>query len=207
MGSISVVGATGLVGRCILEELAGRSSVKAWIRKPAELPANVEPFLSLAIPSSLDPFWECDTLVVALGTTISKAKSRTAFEAVDHGLVVECARRARSRGCATLALVSAAGADPRSRVFYSRVKGLVEQDVTSLGFRRVIVARPSLLLGERKEFRPAEFVGRKFLAPLRWLLPRSIRPVRDVEVARALVGSALDDSWSGIRILANRDMV
>lgn len=207
MGSTSVVGATGLVGRRILEELAGKCSVKAWMRKPAELPVGIDPLLSQAIPSSLDPFWECDTLFVALGTTIAKAKSREAFEAIDRGLVVECARRARAGGCGTIALVSAAGADPRSRVFYSRVKGLVEQDIAALGFRRVVVARPSLLMGDREEFRAGELLGRKFLGPLRRLLPRSIRPVRDVEVARAMVGAALDESWSGVRILANRDMV
>lgn len=208
MGNTSVVGATGLVGRRILEELADRRrSAKAWIRRHTELPAGIEPFPSQVIPSSLDPFWRCDTLFVALGTTIAKAKSREAFEAVDRGLVVECARRARAAGCGTIALVSAAGADPRSRVFYSRVKGLAEQDVATLGFHRVVVARPSLLLGEREEFRAGELVARKCLGALRRLLPRAIRPVEDREVARALVGSALDESWSGVRILGNRDLL
>lgn len=203
----AIVGATGLVGRRILEELGDRLSTSAWIRTPASLPNGVVAQVSPEPPSSSDIFWQTDILFVALGTTMARAGSRAAFEKVDYGLVVECARKARDAGCATLALVSAAGADSRSGIFYNAVKGRAEDVVLQMAFPRTVFARPSLLLGDRKEMRLGELVARKVMGPVRALLPRSIRPVRDVEVARALVNAALNPSWAGARILHNAELV
>lgn len=207
MDTISVVGVSGLVGRQLAGVLAGKASVKAWVRRPLELPEGVAPFVSETPPSDGDGFWQCDALFVSLGTTIRKAGSRERFEAVDHDLVLECARRARGGGCRTLALVSAAGADAASRIFYSRVKGRVESAVHGMGFPRVVIARPSLLLGDREEFRTVEWLSRIAIGPVRGLLPASIRPVRDIEVAGGLVDAVFDSSWNGIRILTNAELV
>lgn len=207
MDTISVVGASGLVGRRIVGLLAGRAFVKAWVRRPSELPEGVVPTVSEALPPADDGFWQSGALFVSLGTTIRKAGSRERFEAVDHDLVLECARRARGGGCRTLALVSAAGADPASRIFYSQVKGRVEAAVRDLCFQRVVMARPSLLLGDREEFRAAEWLSRIVAGPVRGLFPASIRPVRDIEVARGLVDAVFDPSWNGTRILTNADLV
>lgn len=207
MNSASIAGATGLVGSKILAELAGIGSVQAWARRPVDFPPGVQTVVSPELPQGSDGFWRSETLFVALGTTIAKAGSRDAFEAVDLELVVECARRARDAGCGTLAMVSAEGANIASRFFYSRVKGWAEQSVIEIGFPRTVIVRPSLLLGDRKELRLGELVARKCLGPLRGAIPRSIRPVRDVEVARALVGAAKDVSWTGVRILRNREIV
>lgn len=207
MDAAAVVGATGLVGARILEDLAGRCAPRAWVRREMAVPAAVDLHVSAAIPDVDDTFWKVDVLFVALGTTIGKAGSRGAFEAVDLGLVAECALRARAGGAATLALVSAAGADSSSRIFYNRVKGRAEEAVRALGFPRVAIARPSLLLGRRREFRAGELAARVVLGPLRGVLPASIRPVRDLEVARALVRAAFDPSWRGERVLGNAELV
>jgi uncharacterized protein YbjT (DUF2867 family) len=207
MNGISVVGGSGLVGRRLLVELAGEGSVKAWVRKSTDLPGWVQAVVSGSIPDPDDGFWQCGALFVALGTTIAKAGTRERFEAVDHDLVLECARRARATGCSTIGVVSAAGADRDSRIFYSRVKGRMEDAVQALGFDRVAIARPSLLLGDRAEFRPGEWFSRVSLGPVRSLVPAAWRPVRDAEVARALVDAVRDPSWSGIRILTNAEMV
>lgn len=207
MNTSSVVGASGLVGKKILETLAGNCSVRAWIRRPVDLPPGIDTVVSENIPSAEDIFWNVDALFIALGTTIGKAGSREAFASVDLDLVVECARRAREAGVGTLALVSAAGAAPDSRIFYNRVKGLAEESVNALGFPRVAIARPSLLLGDRGEFRFSEKLARTILGPMRRLLPSSWRPVHDHEVAASLVKAADDPSWTGIRILDNTSLV
>ena len=207
MNSASIAGATGLVGAKLLFEPSIPRPALAWVRRPTPLPDGIQPVVSESIPAVDDTFWKSDVLFVALGTTIAKAGSQEAFEAVDLHLVLECARRAREAGCSTLALVSTMGADPDSRVFYNRVKGRAEQAVLELGFPRVAIARPSLLLGDRKEFRLGEWLSRKALGPVRGILPGSIRPVHDTEVARALATAAFNKNWSGVRILSNRGMV
>lgn len=207
MNTASIAGATGLVGAKLLTELRREGKALAWVRRATPLPDGIHPVVSEAIPKPDDDFWKSEVLFLALGTTIAKAGSQEAFESVDLHLVLECARRSRTAGCPTLALVSAMGADPDSRIFYNRVKGRAERAILELGFPRVVIARPSLLLGDRKEFRFGEWVSRKMLGPIRKAFPKSIRPVRDMEVARALATVAFDKTWNGVRILSNKDLL
>ncbi len=207
MNSASIAGATGLVGTKLLREPSIPRPLLAWVRRSTPLPDGVQPVVSESIPAEDDNFWKSEVLFVALGTTIAKAGSKERFESVDLRLVVECARRAREAGCSTLALVSAMGADPDSRVFYNRVKGRAERAVLELGFPRTAIARPSLLLGDRKEFRFGEWIARHATRPIRRVFPKSIRPVRDAEVAHALATAAFNKNWNGVRILSNMDLL
>jgi uncharacterized protein YbjT (DUF2867 family) len=134
-----------------------------------------------------------DDLYCCLGTTIKAAGSQAAFRRVDHDYVLALARRAVAAGTARLFLVSALGADARSRVFYSRVKGEAEDAVAALPFRAVHIVRPSLLLGRRQESRPAERVGQwlgRLAAPL-FIGPLApYRAIEAADVAAALVACA-----------------
>ena len=127
-----------------------------------------------------------DVVLSCLGTTIKKAGSRDAFRAVDRDAVVAFARAARGRGARVFVHVTAMGADPRSRVFYSAVKGEVEEMVARLGFESVYALRPAILDGERKERRPAE---RAMLAVARALGPLlgKYRPTPTGAVADAMI--------------------
>ncbi|MDV7400534.1 hypothetical protein RZS08_54465, partial [Arthrospira platensis SPKY1] len=107
-------------------------------------------------------------LFITFGTTIAKAGSQDNFRKIDHGIPLEVARRARQAGVRTLVLVSAVGADTGSPVFYSRIKGELERDLLALGFDRVVLFRPSILLGDRGESRPAERIAMFF----GWVLER-----------------------------------
>jgi uncharacterized protein YbjT (DUF2867 family) len=120
---------------------------------------------------------------------------------VDHDYVLSLARVARAEGARHFLLVSAAGADPRSRIFYSRVKGEVEAGVTALDYPGVTIARPSFLAGARAESRPAERVG---IAVAR-ILPARWAPVPAASVASALLAAALD-GHQGVRILENAEL-
>lgn len=203
-----VAGATGLVGRALVRQLAdsgGWDAVRALVRHA--LPAELAGPRVTAIQVDYDhleppPAWAAaDHIFCALGTTMRQAGSREAFRRVDFDYPVALARAARALGARHFLLVSAVGASARSRVFYNRIKGEVEDAISALGFRSVTIARPSLLLGRRAEPRPGEQVGKV----LGLLLPPRWRPVLAARVAGALVNAAKADQ-PGVRILENREL-
>ena len=119
-----------------------------------------------------------DDVFIALGTTIKVAGSQAAFRAVDFDSVVAVASAARSFGATHLGVVSAMGAGLRSPVFYNRVKGEMEQAVSALGYESVVIARPSMLDGDRESLnqaaRPAERIGLAVMALLRPVTPANL---------------------------------
>ncbi len=192
---VLLAGATGLVGREILALLLADRGVGAvhtlGRRAPPKAHAKLHHHTSdLRNIPALPPL---DTAFVALGTTIKVAGSREAFRAVDHDAVLAVAGAARGAGARRLGLVSAMGADPGSRLFYSRVKGEVEQAVAQVGFETLVVARPSLLVGDRgtlgQPTRRGEVVGEVVSRWLRPLIPADYRAIRAADVAYALVST------------------
>jgi hypothetical protein len=112
-----------------------------------------------------------DDVFIALGTTIKVAGSQQAFRAIDFDAVVAVASAARSSGATHLGVVSAMGASARSAVFYNRVKGEMEQAVSALGYDSVVIARPSMLAGDRESLdqpiRSGERIGLAVMALFR----------------------------------------
>lgn len=188
-----LAGATGLVGsHCLSQLLAdpGYGRLIVLARRPlplndSKLDTRVVDFERLE-EANLP---RVDDVYCALGTTIRRAGSREAFRRVDHDYVVALARRTAERGAARFLLVSTLGADVRSPVFYSRVKGETERDVSDVGFEAVHLLRPSLLAGERSERRPAEHLAIVVCSALSPLLVgpiRKYRPIPAEVVARAM---------------------
>ena len=150
-----------------------------------------------------------DDVFIALGTTIRAAGSQQAFRQVDFDAVVGTARAARAAGARRLMVVSALGADAASPVFYNRVKGEMQQAVVTLGYDSVVIAQPSLLLGDRSALgqprRAGEAWAQRLLRPLSGWLPARVRPIRAEDVARALLRAALEAA-PGVRILGCAEM-
>ncbi|MGE0152876.1 MAG: NAD(P)H-binding protein [Reyranellaceae bacterium] len=196
MTTLLLLGATGLVGREVLARALADGRVERIVaptRKPlgpvlGQAHARLEnPLVDFdALPGQAD-WWGCDGAICALGTTMRKAGSRPAFFKVDHDYVVNSARLARRHGAASFALVSALGANPRSRVFYLRVKGQAEQAVEALGFPSLTIVRPNFIGGERQERRPAERAFLAALGAVNPLLPRGWRLNPAPTIARVLV--------------------
>jgi uncharacterized protein YbjT (DUF2867 family) len=189
-----VVGASGLVGRELLRQLtapdSGYTSVHALVRRPIVLaPQGVQMHVVdfSRLPATLPA---ADDLYCALGTTIKIAGSKGAFRAVDFDAVVDTTRAAQAVGVKRVAVVSALGADAQSRVFYNQVKGEMESALRALHLERLVIARPSLLAGERDTLgqapRWAEQLSLMLLRPIGGLLPASIRPIDPAVVARAM---------------------
>lgn len=208
-----LAGATGLVGRALLP-LLHQSPVYAHThvigrRAPAGVLADVRTTFHVVDFARLPALPAVDDCFIALGTTIKVAGSQAAFHAVDFDAVVNTARAARTAGATRLAVVSALGADARSSVFYNRVKGEMQAAVGALGFESIVIAQPSLLLGDRAAIgqptRIVEVWAARFLTPAMWLVPRSVRPIQATKVAAALL-AATRDVAPGVRVLSSSQM-
>jgi uncharacterized protein YbjT (DUF2867 family) len=205
--SILLCGATGLVGRHCLRLLShspafGRIVVLTRRPLPPEVLRDVNPekveehVLPFDEMEAHPQLFRVDQIVCALGTTIKKAGSKDRFRQVDFQYPLSMARIGIHEGATHFLLVSAVGANARSRFFYSRVKGEVEDALLALPYRSTTVVRPSLLLGERDDFRLGEEIAKRlgFLAPARY------KPVAAEAVAAELVRAAEED-LPGTRII------
>lgn len=190
--AVALAGATGLVGRAILEGLLADGSVTAVHAIVRRELGVTHPKLTPHVVDfkALPPLPPLDEVYLALGTTIKTAGSQAAFRAVDFDANLSVARAALNAGARRAGLVSAMGANAKSRVFYKRVKGELEEALAQLPFDGLVIARPSLLVGDREALgqpeRAAERVATvvsRFLGPL---IPANYRPIAAAEVARAL---------------------
>jgi len=210
-----LAGATGLVGRALLDRLLAsdrQQRVVVLARKPLAASIARHPQLTVLVGDMAALVGEAGAIgdvYIALGTTIKVAGSEAAFRAIDLDLVVAIARAARAAGARRLAVVSALGAERRSRVFYNRVKGEMEEAVAGLGYESVVLARPSLLLGDRESLgqptRSGEVWAARLLGPLLPMVPAGVRPIAAPVVATALV-AALDHAEPGTRVLSSADL-
>ena len=191
--SVVLAGATGLIGSLMLRALLadpGIAKVQVLARRPL---GDSHPKLRVKVVDfgHLPPLEPVDEAYLALGTTIKIAGSQAAFRAVDLIANLEVATAAVAAGARRVALVSAVGAKADSSVFYNRVKGELEDALKAMTLDALVIAQPSLLLGDRKALnQPARF-GEEFFAPVMKLisplLPRQYRPVRGEAVAQSLV--------------------
>ncbi len=195
METLLLVGATGLVGREALRQALADESIRRVIaptRRPLELrhPRLENPTVDFGALPAEAAWWRFDAVICALGTTIKKAGSPTAFRTVDHDYPLAVARLARAQGAGVFALVSSLGTNAAAATLYSRTKGETERDLTACGFPSLTILRPSLIGGERDERRPGEKLLLMLMGALRPLLPRRYRIVSAERIAAALLREA-----------------
>lgn len=143
----------------------------------------------------------------ALGTTIKKAKSKENFYKIDHDYVLNFAKWSHSWGACKFLYVSALGADQRSSIFYNKVKGEVEEDLKVIPFEYLGLFRPSVLLGDRKETRLGESIGKAALKAITSVgILNKYKPIHDYQVAKAMVHQALNDELEMVKIIESKEM-
>ncbi len=203
-----LAGATGLVGRECLRLLANEpafTEVRALLRRPlpdaSRSPKVRECIADFAKLADHPEWFAVSHVFCALGTTIKVAGSQAAFRQVDFEYPLAIAKLAKAQGAQHFYLVSALGANARSGVFYNRVKGELEDALKALNFASLTIAQPSLLMGDRAEYRFGEEVGKR----LAWLVPGPWRPVQATQVAAGLVNAA-KAGGSGVRVLSNTQL-
>ncbi len=201
---ILLAGASGVVGSTFLSDAKERGHECVLVgRRPLDT-GDEEIITTFQEPLELP---EADVAVCALGTTIARAGSQEAFYAVDHDAVMTFADAAKAAGVEHFLVVTAVGANPRARVFYSRVKGEVERDLEALSFRRLDIVQPGLLLGPREEHRPVELFLKAIDPIARRFMLGSMDCYAGIEadtVARALLNLSEQGAESGTRRHQNR---
>ena len=194
-----VIGATGLVGRSLVDQLAESRSVdkiitltrRSFEHASTKVVNYVVDFEHLENHVSL---FKADILFSCLGTTRKQAGSIAAQRIVDLDYQVKAAQLAASNGVSHYLVISSSGADANSSNPYLKMKGELEQKITSLPFKRISIFRPSLLLGPRPEFRFAEKFG-SFILPVLGIIPwlRRYRPIKGEQVAAKMIQVSQQD--------------
>lgn len=192
-----VIGATGLVGGLIVEELLRSSVVEELIVFVRKEISSAHPKLSQRVVD-FERFddWSHeligDVLFSALGTTIQIAGSETAQYRVDHDYQLQIAKAARTNGIRSYVLVSSVGANPKSPFFYLKMKGDLERNVEALAFPSAAILRPGPLMGKRSRPRLGERVATFILKKIPdFFLSMSMRPVEAKKVAEVGVKAGL----------------
>jgi uncharacterized protein YbjT (DUF2867 family) len=211
MVRVLILGATGLVGEDTLRRALSHPDVKQVIAPTRRaLPAHEK--LINPVASDLDALlpnissWSFDSVICALGTTITKAGSKEAFRHVDYALPLSFAKAAHQQGTDTFALVSAIGASASSRIFYVRTKGELERDLEAVGFKSLAILRPGLIGGNRKEFRAMERLSLWLFSTFQGILPRRFRVNPASRIAQVLV-EAVVTPVPGLRRINSHELV
>jgi uncharacterized protein YbjT (DUF2867 family) len=197
-----IFGSSGFVGSHLLNELLNSpdyEQVTAVVRKKSsishpKLNTLIGDYSSL---SALEPQISADEIFITLGATRETSPEREKYYQVDHDYPVLAARIAKARGAKSVFLVTAVGANSRSRIFYIRTKGETERDIIALDFEHTRIFRPSMIMGNRQENRPLEEPFIKVWSVLNPILVGKINRYRGMageDIARAMKNSAINQS-------------
>ena len=199
MKTALIAGSTGLIGSQLLSNLLKSNyynKVIAVGRRNLDVQHSKLIQQEIDINNILLDQQKIDDVFCCLGTTMKKAGSKDKFRMVDFNYPVSLASYCLNMGARQFLLVSSMGADAKSGIFYNQVKGEVENAVSKLGYGRLDIFRPSLLLGDRGESRVAEDIGKVamklfgflFLGPL-----KNYEAIDSGKVARAMINFAQED--------------
>lgn len=193
-----VYGASGLVGSYILENLLNNTTyeqIVIVVRKELNIQ---HPKLKMLIGdfntlSEVIKDIQVDEVFIALGTTRKKTPDKKQYYRIDHDYPILATKLAKENGAKAVFLVSALGANAKSSIFYTRLKGETEQGIISLNLEHTYIFRPSMILGDRKESRPMErvFIGIfKLINPLFVGELSKYKGIEAEDIAKAMVKSA-----------------
>ena len=188
-----VIGATGLVGKTLTQQLLLDdyfSKVTLLVRKPMDFKSSKLEQIIFDFEQPDISLVKGDVLFCAMGTTLKKAGSKEKQYLIDCAIPLKIAEIAKRNGVEECILVSSIGADAHSSNFYLKTKGELEQKLNKLGFGKLVCVRPSLIIGNREEFRLGEKIGMALDSIFRPLLIGSLRKYRGVsadKIAKMLV--------------------
>ena len=198
-----IIGATGLVGSSLVKELVDHSDyeeIRILHRRTTGVKHDKidEHIIDFDSPASYQELVKGDVLFSSLGTTIKKAGSQDTQYKIDFQYQYDLAKAASENGVKSYVLISSSGANAKSSIFYSRIKGELEEAVKKLNFEKIVILQPSVLDGDRKEVRFGESVGIVVGKLLSWIPGiRRYRPIHSTIVAKAMI-NALELSDEGI---------
>lgn len=197
-----VLGATGLVGNSLVEQLIkdkSFSKIRLFTRRNTQFKSSKieETIMDFDNMSAVKKEIKGDVLFSAFGTTIGTAGSKDAQYKIDFTYQYEFAKLTASNKVKNYVLISSSGANSKSKFFYMKMKGELEEAVTKLKFNKVIILQPGPLTGDRKEVRIGEIIGIPIIRALS-LIPfmKKYKPIHSKIVAKAMINSLEDKSQS-----------
>ncbi len=196
--TVTVIGATGLIGSRLLQFLQADDrfeTIRVLTRRSLSFG---HPKIRVSVIDFSDDaalragVAGSDAVFCSVGTTQRKVKGdQTAYRKVDYDIPVRSAKFCAETGCPHFLLVSSVGADSRVSNFYLKLKGEVEEAVRAAGIPSVSVFRPSMLLGERDEFRLKETVAKMPMKIFSFLIPSQYKAIEASDVAKAMIASCI----------------
>ena len=197
-----ILGATGLTGGELLHLLLDRpgyGSIKLFSRASVGIthPKLKEYIGDLTQLEAFKDQFVADEVFCCIGTTKAKTPDKMKYREIDFGIPVTAARLSKENGIPTFVVISALGANPSSKIFYNRTKGAMEQAVLEANIGNTYILRPSLIAGDRKEWRLGEWLARQFMRVLNLVLVGPLDKYRSIDpetIARCMIWLA-NHTW------------
>jgi uncharacterized protein YbjT (DUF2867 family) len=202
MNKALLIGSNGLIGSSCLKELLTDNyytSIEIWVRNSSgiEHPKLIETIVNFDELKIMKPT-DAQQVFCCLGTTIKKAKTKEAFRMVDYDYVVDLAKLSEKSGVEKFQVISSIGANAKTNNFYLKTKGEMEEAVKRCKIPSIIILRPSILFGKRKEFRFGEAIGKFMMRLLTYFFWGKMKKYRGIEasaVAKAMICLAKGEKY------------
>jgi uncharacterized protein YbjT (DUF2867 family) len=209
-----VTGASGLVGKALMEQLIahhGFNHIYSLLRRSSGIVNEkvTEIVIDFDQLPNLPQMLSADCAFCCLGTTLKTAGSKDRQYVIDHDYVVNFAVAAKNCSVSHFAVVSSIGASSKSGNFYLRTKGEMENDCAFLNFRKMVIVRPSFLLGKRKEFRLMEKLGIIAIKIFAFMSVGTLGKYTGVQVERIaerMIRESLSDEHSGVYVIESQEI-
>lgn len=186
-----IIGATGLTGGILLDILIKDNSfekIKLFSRNSIEINnSKVEEHIIdlLQLEKYTDQF-KADVVFCCIGTTKSKTPDKDLYRKIDYGIPVTAAKLSKINNIKTFIVISALGADSSSKVFYNKTKGEMERDVLKQNIENTYILQPSLIVGDRSEWRLGESVAGVFMKIFDFLIPKRYKIIKAKTISKAM---------------------
>ncbi|MCW3122853.1 MAG: hypothetical protein JWQ38_2345 [Flavipsychrobacter sp.] len=207
----NVIGATGLVGGKLVNQLLHDTrfeKVRVFVRRSTGINNSKleEHIVDFDAPDKWKKLVTGDVLYSAMGTTLKAAGSKDAQYKIDYTYQYQAAKIAAANNVKEYVLISAAGSSPDSKIFYSKIKGELEQAIQKLPFETIHIIRPGMLSGDRKQVRTGEQLGIGIMNVLSKIPGLgTLRPIKGDEVAKAMINATFRHV-SGIYVYNMKDV-
>jgi uncharacterized protein YbjT (DUF2867 family) len=210
--TVNVIGATGLVGKALVRQLLDDDrfeKVRIFVRRETGLqhPKLVQCIVDFGKTETWEKQLTGDVLFSALGTTLKQSGSKEKQWEIDYTFNLNFAKKAKENGIENYVLVSSVGANAKSSLFYTKMKGELDETISKIGFNNLVILRPASLTGPRENRRLAEEISVPILNFLTRFMMKNYRPISDETVAKAMINAVFRGNnkkkiWEGGEVFA-----
>ncbi|NOJ75448.1 NAD(P)H-binding protein [Empedobacter stercoris] len=213
--TVLIVGSTGLIGSLLLEKLLNDpnySKVITIVRKPQQLnhPKIMEIVTDFNSDINLDDVKSIDSIFSCLGTTRKRTPDLHAYRKIEVDIPNQFAKIGNQKGLTKFHYISAVGANANSSNFYLKMKGEAEETLQKNTIKQLFLYRPSLLIGNREEYRLAENISSKVFPLINFFLRRKLSKYKSIEagkVAQSLIENDLHSTSNKVSILHYNEII